>query len=502
MENIDKKFLGILSPYFKDSFLEYHNQNRVFRVNYYITPYNNSLHVAFIYNKNGRIGIKEVQIFQKFLNEINIHASKSKLDHTTLLDTNSLFFSRKLLPHLHSYEWALRKLIYLLSPTYFSNNWVEESISQEIIATIKQKQKQAKGKYDLKNLLQWIDLYDFEEYLFGENYILVKQEQEKNIIRYKEMTQDQLLNLFQNNSYTISDSYSLWSEVFSKYIDVKQEEIQSDMGLIREGRNIVSHNKEIEMPLYQELTKKLKKYTKQLEKAFQKILAGDIASEDINDMSDDFKGYIGNHFGNIDSTRSALRGIQETMSAQPNWLKGMGLSETNRSALRGIQETMSAQPNWLKGMGLSETNRSALRGIQETMSAQPNWLKGMGLSETNRSALRGIQETMFAQPNWLKGMRLSETNRSALRGIQETMFAQPNWLKGMGLSETNRSALKGIQENISAQSNWTKGMGLSNSNKLALKSLQETMFTQNSFPQGIDERQVKEYKKDNSNNWE
>lgn len=97
MENIDKIFLEILSPYFKDSFLEYHGQNRVFEINYVVTPYNNSLHVAFSYNKNSRIGIKEVQIFQKFLNEINIHASKSNLNHTTLLDTNSLFFSRKLL---------------------------------------------------------------------------------------------------------------------------------------------------------------------------------------------------------------------------------------------------------------------------------------------------------------------------------------------------------------------------------------------------------------------
>lgn len=100
----------------------------------------------------------------------------------------------------------------------------------------KGKQKQAIGKYDLDNLLQWIDLYDFEDYLFGENYLFISTGNEKIIVRYKEISVEELLNLFrETDDLSLSDPFSLWSEVFSKYMCVDLEEIRKDMELIREG---------------------------------------------------------------------------------------------------------------------------------------------------------------------------------------------------------------------------------------------------------------------------
>ncbi|HCD5942584.1 TPA: hypothetical protein NDT22_002685, partial [Enterococcus faecium] len=118
MENIEETFLKVLSPYISDSILRFQEQEKNYKFGFDIKNYNDSLHVVFQYNKTGKIGIKEVHIFQIFLAKVNIEASKSKLNYTTLLDTNALFFSKKLLPYLHSYEWALRKLIYLLAPAY------------------------------------------------------------------------------------------------------------------------------------------------------------------------------------------------------------------------------------------------------------------------------------------------------------------------------------------------------------------------------------------------
>jgi hypothetical protein len=494
MENIEETFLEILSPYISDSILKFQEQEKSYEFGFDIKNYNDSLHVLFQYYKAGKIGIKEVHIFQNFLAKVNIEASKSRLNYTTLLDTNALFFSKKLLPYLHSYEWALRKLIYLLVPTYFSDNWAEESIPNEIIASIKRKQIQATGKFDSKNLLQWIDLYDFEEYLFGENYILVTQENEENIVRYKEISQDQLLKLFQDNSHTISDSYSLWSEVFSKYMDVRLEEIQSDMSLIREGRNIVSHNKEIEMALYQELIKKLKRYTNQLEKAFQKILAGDIASEDLSDMSDDFEGYIGNYFSNIDtgnlttlseSTKSTLKELQATMVSQQGVLKGITVPTATISALKELQATMSSQQGVLKGITVPNATISALKELQATMSSQQGVLKGITVPTATISALKELQATMSSQQGVLKGITVPTATISALKELQATMSSQQGILKGITMSTATISALKELQATMSSQQGILKGITMPTATSSALKGLQDVLAVQSSLPQGI-----------------
>lgn len=143
MDDIKEVFLEVLSRYIQDNLLEYQNNGKKYEFSFDIKNYNDSLHVVFQYIKAGKIGITDVHSFQIFLNEINIEASKSHLNYTTILDTNSLFFSKKLLPYLHSYEWALRKLIYLLAPTYF-DNWTKDSIPDEMISAIKEnKNKQS-----------------------------------------------------------------------------------------------------------------------------------------------------------------------------------------------------------------------------------------------------------------------------------------------------------------------------------------------------------------------
>lgn len=94
MENIEETFLKVLSPYISDSILRFQEQEKNYKFGFDIKNYNDSLHVVFQYNKTGKIGIKEVHIFQIFLAKVNIEASKSKLNYTTLLDTNALFFEK------------------------------------------------------------------------------------------------------------------------------------------------------------------------------------------------------------------------------------------------------------------------------------------------------------------------------------------------------------------------------------------------------------------------
>ncbi len=131
LENIEEIFREVMSNFLRESQLQCELKGKKLVFHFDIVSYGDSLNVTFSYDKSGQIGLGEIRTFQNILEDINIEASKAKLNHTTLLDTTSLFFSKKLLPYLHSYEWAMRKLIYLVSPTYFSKDWVEKSISKK-----------------------------------------------------------------------------------------------------------------------------------------------------------------------------------------------------------------------------------------------------------------------------------------------------------------------------------------------------------------------------------
>ena len=152
--------------------------------------------------------------------------------------------------------------------------------------------KKAKNEWNPDNPLQWMDLSDFEEYLFGENYVQINGENEKSVLKIKELSAKELLDLIQGRKISLSKAYSLWEEIFDKYLEVELDEIQTDMQLIREGRNTVGHNKELNVSLCLVLLKKLKKYIKHLDNAFQKILIGDIGNEELDIMADDLNGYI------------------------------------------------------------------------------------------------------------------------------------------------------------------------------------------------------------------
>ena len=156
------------------------------------------------------------------------------------MNTNSLFLSKKLVPYLHKYEWSIRKLIYLIIPEHFSENWTINSVSKEKQNDIKSK---LKGQYPKENLLQEFDLNDFEVYLFNKNYIDITENNKTTSINFTELEYTEFLSLFHEQKISLSKPYSLWEEVFNDYINVEIEEIQPDMSKIRSARNIVTHNK-------------------------------------------------------------------------------------------------------------------------------------------------------------------------------------------------------------------------------------------------------------------
>ena len=306
--------------------------------------------------------LAEVRTFQNLLREINIKASKSRISSSTLFDSNSLFFYKRLLPLLHKYEWSLRKLIYLLAPTYFSKDWVKSTISVEAISQIR---KKIKGNFDSNNLLQMMDLYDFEEYLFGENYIKVIGEEE-DVIRYKEFGTENLITTLVNGEFSISKPYSLWEEIFNQYIDIDLSEIQNDMRLIRDGRNIVGHNKEISSEDYENLSKGLKKYIKKLDLAFNKILDGNVDRNLIKESKDIFNDYMSEYFKSSDHLFNLSKsGIDPKMFESINKLP----STLSKPAIDPkMFESINKLPSALGKSGIDPKMFESINKLRSTLS--------------------------------------------------------------------------------------------------------------------------------------
>ncbi|MFW7361656.1 hypothetical protein ACODHD_10965, partial [Vagococcus fluvialis] len=401
IENIEDTFRGVMSKFSSDSQFQcdFEYKSLIFQCE--IMTYGDSLNVVYTYNKLGQIGIKEVRVFQRVLEKINIEVSKSKISHTTLLDTNSLFFSKKLLPYLHNYEWSMRKLIYLVAPAYFSDDWIEKSVPKQIISTIKKKQK---GEYDAKNLLQSLDLYDIEEYLFGENYVKISGDGGEEVFRFKEYDSNGLIEFFSEGTYTLSKPHSLWEDIFNQYVDIKLEEIQLDMKLIREGRNSVSHNKEITELAYQKLQKKLKIYISLLDSAFKKILTGGINSEELNDMADDFEGYIDNRLNRSDITgvNSFTKGLTEQISRRDSLMKQLEGTTGINNFTKGLTEQISRRDSLMKQLEGTTGVNNFTKGLTEQISRRDSLMKQLEGTTGINNFTKGLTEQISRRDSLMK----------------------------------------------------------------------------------------------------
>lgn len=456
LENIKKIINRVLSTYSDNSYLQCECKGKKLKIDYEITPYNQSLHVIFKYNKVGKIGVNEVCEFQNLLKKINIDVSKEKVIHTTLLDTNSLFFYKRILPHLHNYEWSMRKLIYLVSSSHFSEDWIKETISEEVMSGIKKKQK---GKFDSKNLLQSLDLSDYEEYLFGKNYIKIVANDEEIVVRFKELGATEILDFFPEGEVKLSKPYSLWEDVFNEFVDVQSKYIQSDMKKIREGRNIVGHNKEITEKSYRELLNVLKRYVNHLDKAFHKILTGNVNNIELDNMADDFEGYFENQL-----SKNSYLTNDDRMKKQ---ISSLGIDYTQLD--KNLSEMTSLYRYIDLGTNYKRLNKS-LQELTKTTLVYKNIMLGTDFSQVNKG-FKSLSETASLYRRIDLGTKYKRLNES-LQELTKTFSVYKNIMSGTDYTQLS----KGFK-NLSETASLYKNIDLRTNYERLNESLQELMKT-------------------------
>ena len=225
----------------------------------------------------------------------------------------------------------------------------------------------------------------------------------------------------------------------------------------------MSHNKEIKYSLYKDLIKNLKKYVKQLNEAFKKILIGEIADEKLFDMTNDFEAYIGNHYSNINlpnatklltslsamtalntnSTKKMMETIGPVLSAQRVVMQNID-TEGFRRATEGMKPFLSAMT-----VLNTDSTKKMMETIGPALSAQRAIMQNID-TEGFRRATEGMKPFLSA---------MTVLNTDSTKKMMETI--------GPALS-----AQRAIMQNINTEGfrRATEGMKPSLSPKQALKS--------------------------------
>ena len=455
MDDVKETFLKILSNYKFNDFLEYKDKGTVYKYSFEVKKYNDSLHVAFSYKKKGRISVSEIASFQSFLSEVNIKASQAFLYCTTIVDTNSLFFSKKLLPYFHNYEWSLRKLIYLVAPTIFSD-WTTDSISRELRDDIEKRQKYSIKKTESNNILQWINLFDFEEYLFGENYITLTIKNEESTLRYKELEREYFLKLISEDGAIISKPFSLWNEVFSKYIDIDVNEIQLEMNQIRDGRNKVSHNKEVNFEDYKKLKTNLEKYIELLDEAFQKILIGEIPEEELNNMDEDFGGYIVSH-----SNQNDITGTSNNLQLNNTDIIATKIEIPKYSLVNSqnrMNDLVKTSENLTKSVMAPELNRKLRNQLNELTKTAETVTESVLAPVINQKLSNQLKELTKTSENLTKSVMASELNRELRNQLNELTKTAETVTESVIAPVINQKLSNQLKELTKTSENLTKSV--------------------------------------------
>ena len=170
-----------------------------------------------------------------------------------------------------TFERRIRQLILLVLTKAFGCDWRNETISQEMLKTLK---SNAKGQLSLTDTLEQFDLCSLEKYLFETDEsslkLILSEQLSKDCL--KEMSKEDICGLIEEMR-----PQSLWDKFFVKF--GSSEEWEKRIEEIREVRNKVSHHKHISLEEKNAFIPKINRVNRDLLSAIDEITQRDFTNE-------------------------------------------------------------------------------------------------------------------------------------------------------------------------------------------------------------------------------
>ena len=211
-----------------------------------------------ITTKKRKSTLEEAQLICSLKNIII--SGKHRKDYNIILayDESSDYFCSKLSRFISVFERKLRQFIYLTVTFEYGNEWVSKTVDYELENSLK-RQMANKNKY-VEKALEYFSFNDYIYYLFEK-----KADLNSDIAVEKALKELLLPNPNINVAVEIlkkTINRSLWEKLFERY---SLEFSREDLNNIREIRNKVMHNKEINLNDFSENERLLKKSIKKID---------------------------------------------------------------------------------------------------------------------------------------------------------------------------------------------------------------------------------------------
>lgn len=196
-----------------------------------------------------------------------IRRGEHRKDYNIIIayDGSSEYYCNRLSPLISRFERKLRQCIYLIMLARYGNEWVKETISEDIMKEVSEKGGN-KSKF-VEIILEYFDFKNYIEYLFTkrEEYNAVKAIEEAKFEMNKSESEKKDVLSILNKYKTIS----LWEKLFNTYDEM--EFLETDIENIRKIRNDVLHNKEVSDSEFINQKKLLMESNKKLNRAIKRI---------------------------------------------------------------------------------------------------------------------------------------------------------------------------------------------------------------------------------------
>lgn len=250
-------------------------------------------------------------------------------------------FCKRLYPKFASFERNIRSLVLLILVEAYGSDWSKETISKELHNKIK---STAHGNVSMTSILENMDLYDLETYLFDMrdvNYAEILSEKLNNQ-KLKTMDKMEILQIIEQMRPT-----SLWQRLFSKF--GKDSEWRDRVKAIHNARNQVAHQKTMSKGEYKDITGKINLLNKDIEKAIAGIRDANFTEVNKVDILGSFAliagGVLSQNVFNIQPLRDILRAIDSRIQEIMEPIKRIYSSNT-------IAEIEQIKKNCVEGIDM------------------------------------------------------------------------------------------------------------------------------------------------------
>jgi hypothetical protein len=287
---------------------------------------------------------KCIDSLERLERDLRIASSRNGMHVTIYKDGISKILSTKVFPSLVEYERKLRKLIYIVFLPKFGHEWIEKTFNKEMKDSTK-----SNGINETKlteGILELLELYQLESYLFDENMVDFEDENGVPVtIKINEIEKEKLIEYISMGNLMFKKKYSLWEEFFSEHVDI--ENFQKLMSEIRDKRNIVAHNKTFRSRDFKVLCKNLNKFLQRIEETLQKFMSDGFEFEGVDTLAEDLQSFQENKLGSQETEGSAVATLpdqkhQETLNSviSPVWSSKLKWDEQVKPATLAMAESL------------------------------------------------------------------------------------------------------------------------------------------------------------------